>query len=514
MTCLNRLMLTCLVSLSAMAVHAQESETFRQSNERRKERFERFRRQKSEDFNDFREQKRREFEEFRRKRNEEFAKYLRKDWTPFSPKPEIPQPKDDTVPPVVVPKEEELPPPPAPKPVKIEEVIPAPEPVPQPMPIDPIEEVPVTPVAPETPTHSFTFLGTPAEVRLDVKHVVSIPRLSNNAIADAWLELSEQSYTNLIHDCLELRSTHKLCDWAYLTMLHQMAESICGKGTNESILLMAYVYCQSGYQMRLAMDDTQLYMLFASHHKIYNWNYFVIDEENYYPYPATFGDVVICPQQYPKEQRMSLLVEHEPILEMDATEASTHQSMNNKEMVTTTKANQNLLDFYTSYPSSMVGDNPVSRWAMYANMPMPEAVRQQLYPQLKKAVEGMSPREAAECILSWLQYGFKYEFDYTVWGGDRAFFPEETLHYPYCDCEDRAILYTRIIRDLMGLDCILVFYPGHLASAVSLPEPVIGDYIEVGGKRFTITDPTYIGASVGMTMPDMDNAKAKVILLK
>ena len=77
-----------------------------------------------------------------------------------------------------------------------------------------------------------------------------------------------------------------------------------------------------------------------------------------------------------------------------------------------------------------------------------------------------------------------------------------------------AILYTRIIRDLMGLDCILVFYPGHLASAVSLPEPVIGDYIEVGGKRFTITDPTYIGASVGMTMPDMDNAKAKVILLQ
>lgn len=94
------------------------------------------------------------------------------------------------------------------------------------------------------------------------------------------------------------------------------------------------------------------------------------------------------------------------------------------------------------------------------------------------------------------------------------FFAEETLYYPYCDCEDRSILFSRLVRDLLGLDVILVFYPGHLATAVDFKIPVDGDYIELDGKHFTICDPTYIGAPIGATMPDMNNQTAKVILLK
>jgi hypothetical protein len=42
---------------------------------------------------------------------------------------------------------------------------------------------------------------------------------------------------------------------------------------------------------------------------------------------------------------------------------------------------------------------------------------------------------------------------------------------------------------------------------------VAGDYVMVGNKKYVIADPTYIGAPLGKTMPNMDNAKAKVILL-
>lgn len=77
-----------------------------------------------------------------------------------------------------------------------------------------------------------------------------------------------------------------------------------------------------------------------------------------------------------------------------------------------------------------------------------------------------------------------------------------------------AILFTRLVRDLLGLQTILVYYPGHLASAVSFTDEVSGDYILLKGKRFIITDPTYIGAPVGKTMPDMNNSQANVILLE
>ena len=75
------------------------------------------------------------------------------------------------------------------------------------------------------------------------------------------------------------------------------------------------------------------------------------------------------------------------------------------------------------------------------------------------------------------------------------------------------ILYSRLVRDLLGLDVILVFYPGHLATAVNFKTAVNGDYIDLNGRHFTVCDPTYIGAPIGMTMPDMDNKTAKIILL-
>ena len=92
---------------------------------------------------------------------------------------------------------------------------------------------------------------------------------------------------------------------------------------------------------------------------------------------------------------------------------------------------------------------------------------------------------------------FKYEYDDNVWGHDRAFFGEESLFYPFCDCEDRSILLSHLVRDLVGLDVVLVYYPGHLAMAVDFKEDVDGEYYMYDNRKFVVCDPTYIGASVG-----------------
>ncbi len=479
--------------------------------------FEEYKVKREREFNNYKETRRKEFEEFRRKRNEEFAKYISKDWQPVEPSPVVPRPKDETVPPVVIPKEEVKPVAPVPTPIPFEEVVLVPAPKPQPRPIDPIEEVPITPVTPAPPTQAFTFFGTSEKVRFDKQHLIRLSALNESAIAKAWLKLSEESYTNLIHDCLEARENHTLCDWAYLMMLQQMAEAIYGKDTNEAVLLMAYVYCQSGYKMRLAIGGNKLYMMFASDHIIYNWNYYTLGGERYYTYNNKSGNVRICKQEYPQEQSMSLLISKEQKLALTPTNVSSHQSVRNKEIEISMKANQNMLDFYSSYPSSEISGNFLTRWAIYANMPMPSNIKGQVYPQLKKAVEGVDQLTAVNRILNWVQTGFAYEYDNKVWGHDRAFFPEESLHYPYCDCEDRSILLTRIIRDILGLKCILIYYPGHLASAIEITQGnPTGDYIQYQNRRFFIADGTIVGhgASVGKTMSGMNNASAKIILLE
>jgi hypothetical protein len=66
----------------------------------------------------------------------------------------------------------------------------------------------------------------------------------------------------------------------------------------------------------------------------------------------------------------------------------------------------------------------------------------------------------------------------------------------------------------MNLKVVLLYYPGHLATAVQFNETIPGDYLLVNEKRYLVCGPTYIGASIGRTMPDMDNGKATVVFLE
>ena len=471
--------------------------------------FEAFRQQAQAGFDGFKKKAEEDYEDFRNEANRRYAEFLKEAWEQFQVLPAIPKPKEDEVPPVVMPEEDKQKPiEDVPVPIEEDIVLP-PAPEPQPVPVAPIKEEPV----PQEQYVSFTLYGTPMKVRFSDAQRFTLTSCDEATVAEVWKRLSEVAYNNTIRDCMELRITRQLSDWAYLQMLHRMAEGCLGK-TNEATLLMAYVYCQSGYQMRLGMAEGRLLMLYASRHAIYDHAYFKIDGSNYYVYGSDEQRLHISQATFPQEKPMSLLVPQEQ--HFDVAESSLRQlaSRDYKDITVTVSVNKNLIDFYNSYPTSMTDGNFMTRWAMYANTPMDEAVKRSLYPTLKKKLAGLGQKEAMERLLNWVQTAFEYEYDDKVWGHDRAFFAEESLFYPYCDCEDRSILLSRLVRDLLGLRCILVFYPGHLAMAVHFTDNVKGDYIMLNGEKFVVCDPTYIGASVGRTMPKMDNQTAKVILLE
>lgn len=457
---------------------------------------------------DFRQAVRADFENFRKKAMEDFIEFARDPWKEFKGKAPVPKPKEEPTPPVVLPeddKDKEL----EDKPVVIEEVVPPVVVPPQPEPVEPIEEVPLV----EEKITKFTFFGTPLSVRFDIANKVSLKGLSENSVSDALEKYTQEAYDNMILDCLNIRKELSLSDWAYLQMLKALAYEIHGGNNNDAALMLGYIYMQSGYKMRYGMDASKLYMLYASKHYIYDIGSYEIDNERYYGIEKLPSRMYICNVAFPKEQSLSLYINQNPKLASKAGKEKKIQSERYKNVDVTVKVNQNLIEFYNTYPTSIINDNVMTRWAMYANTPFAEDLKKDLYPKLKSFVVGKSQAEAVNIILNWVQTGLEYEYDDKVWGGDRAFFAEESLNYPYCDCEDRSILFTRLVRDLLGLKCILVFYPGHLAAAVNFTESIKGDYIMLDNNKYVITDPTYIGAPIGMTMPSMDNASAKVILL-
>ena len=378
----------------------------------------------------------------------------------------------------------------------------------RPNPIAPVQEVPE-----DNPTYlDFKYLGTPLKVRAP-RNTFRLAGCSENAVADGWKVLSGSDYNNMLADCMKLRNDLRLCDWTYLMMLRSVGDAFAGKGSNESTLLTAFLYSQSGYKIRLAEAANRLEMLYATNHILYNRPYIDFDGDKFYTLNKLTGNVRVCAAKFPKEQSLSLWVANTPKINYSASNARTLTSKRYADMSVQVEVNKNLMEFYDSYPASEVGGNFMTRWAMLANTPLCDKTRNKLYPQLKQHIAGKSQLEAVNRLLNWVQTAFVYEYDDKVWGGDRAFFPDETLYYPYCDCEDRSILMSRLVRDLLGLKCILIYYPGHLAMAVNFTDDVNGDYIMLQGKKYIVCDPTYIGANAGQTMTGMDNAKATVILL-
>lgn len=454
------------------------------------------------------------FNDYRTKLNVEYVRITREPWKDFRSNPQLEDPDRNVKPVVPIKMSDED----ASRPkndrqidfggtVKPVKGNPAP-----PSPIAPVKDVPED----GQQYFSFTYYGTPCNVRKPNNGTFRLKGTDNNSVADGWERLSKNQYNNMLVDCLKLRSEKKLCDWAYLMMLRQLSDAYLGAGTNEATLLMAFLFSQSGYKMRLGENGGKLYMLYASKHDVYGHIYFQCDGEKFFMMDNYSGSLKINAAKFPKEQSVSLWVNNLPQVQYNGSPLRTLTSKRYPDMSVKVSINKNLLDFYTSYPSSEVGGNLMTRWAMYANTSICQEGRTALYPQLKNCINGKTQLEQVERLLNWVQTAFVYEYDDKVWGCDRAFFPDESLYYPYCDCEDRSILFTRLVRDLLGLKCVLIYYPGHLASAVCFTDEsqVAGDYLLIGGKRFFIADATYIGASVGMTMPNMDNATSKVIILE
>lgn len=458
---------------------------------------------------DFRKSVKSELNDFRKQCMEEYIEFASNPWKEFVEEKPMPKPNDDPKPPVVKPEDDKDDKKES-HPVVIEDVVPPVVTPPQPQPVQPIEEVPVV----EEKRVAFSLYGTPLSVRFDEVNKVILKNNTERGIAKALGLYREEAYDNMLIDCLELRNNLRLNDWGYLQLLKSLAYKVHGGKNNNATLMLAYLFMQSGYKMRLAMCSNVLYVLFATDHVIYENNSYRIDGDVYYGAEPLPNRLNVCEASFPKEQNLSLVMGASPKLAKESGNSRQIASKRYQDVKADVRVNKNLMSFYSDYPTSMIGEDFMTRWALYANTPMADDVKEQLYPQLRSFLSGKSALESANILLNWVQTGFEYEYDVKVWGSDRAFFAEESLHYPYCDCEDRAILYTRLVRDLLGLKCILVFYPGHLACAVNLPDATGGDYVTLAGKKYIVADPTYIGAPVGETMPDMNNSKAKVILLE
>lgn len=395
-----------------------------------------------------------------------------------------------------------------------EDIIYLPEPEEQPQPM-----VPIVPLMQERDYVSVSLYGTLVSVAFPKEADLYLNSVDEMGIADLWEQIADtvvpSRFDITLASCLKHRENMNLCDWAYLQLVQSVAQRRYGD-TNEATIFASYIMAQSGYKIRLAYTEAYVYMLFASHHEIYRMSRYLLDGEYYYrvggrgEHTCYISDV-----GYDKEQKLSLCITKEQMIDYELSDTISITS--SEGWTLNLQTNMNLIHFYEDYPTgNLFGGEEYSKWLVGVNTPLDAVTKSTLYPQLKDSIHNLTHWEAVSNILNWVQTGFTYASDNEEWGGDRIFFADETLYYPKSDCEDRAILFSILVRDILGLDVILIYYdnPAHLAVAVHFPEEEKeGVYFTYNDKRYILCDPTYQGAPIGKQMPYYKLGQGRIIVI-
>lgn len=471
--------------------------------------YEQRKRQALDEYAAFRDKWKKEYTDFREKANAEYAEFIKKAWEKISGSEGDPLPeKEPVVPPVVL---EDLDLTIEDVPIEIDEIILIEDkPLKAPEPLSPIK----------TPEHKGDFhvniFGVNYRLNFSGTDLPVLNGTDEANISSYWKELSDQkNLDGAIHDLLQYRKEQDLCDWAYFELVDATGAQMSPEDKDKATLLNFYMLCQSGFKVRICRDSAgHLHMICATDSNIAQSPYWIIEGERFFLVDnSNLTSLFIMNNPFPGENPLRLRVTGLNALPGRVSDTRTISSRRYPELKCTVRTNTAQVDFFDTYPVAFIGDDTRTRWYHYAMNPLSAESSKLLYPEIRKHIDGKSELEAVEMILNLIQTGFEYEYDDKLWGGDRTFFAEETLFYPYCDCEDRSILFSRIVRDILGLKVALIYYPGHLATAVRFSSEVKGDYISIGGDKYTVCDPTFINAPVGMTMTGMDNSTAYAIVL-
>ena len=456
--------------------------------------------QSSTEYDEWKKQIQGEFETYKDEIDKEFSQFLKKDWKKFNTVTGVirdPVPK-----PVIIPQD---------KPVAVKSprpVKPVDIPVVEPDPGISIEPfVKLKPISQEGEKVSLNFLGHDIDLFVKLGRKFKIDgNLNQQKLQAGFDTLAKSDYESLVQDLQNIRSTLRLNDWAYMRLIEKLSQSYVPRSQNSARLLNWFLLLKSKIRSRVAYADNELYLMVATKWPLFDITYFIFDNRKFYviskharinPRLYTYNG------NYPKELALSDFSQIDKIVtQKGLTVRKLNFKYGRDSYELRIPYNKHVIDFFSSYPQMDIKH--------YFNVAINNQTKQSLLDQLRPLVTQLSQHEAVNFLLRFVQTGFEYKTDEQQFGSENYLFLEETIFYPSSDCEDRAILFSWLVDNLLGLEVVGLDFPGHVATAVELDEPV-GSSIEHDGKIFTVADPTYINANLGRVMPQYKTVTPKVI---
>ena len=369
----------------------------------------------------------------------------------------------------------------------------------------------------------LNFYGREVPIHVSQKLKARSKGVDEQDVADYFANIAKnREETKALWDELTVVVDHfGLNEWGYFCLLRSLSEKMF-TNIDDRVLFCFYMLRNEGnFKTRVARgqnsDKLTLLIALDNSKQVYSYTFFRFadneDATKKVKYYTVYGggkakepvySYSFCKQDAEKKE---MGLDFTKNLNMGACDVTRTVQLTKKRSVTLP---------YNKAHMAYLNDVPMTVFPIYFENPIAIEAQKVLQNNFNEMRDQYTPTQFIQMLLHFVQTGFEYKTDDAQFGYEKYFYPEEVIGYPYCDCEDRSALFAWLVQKYTNAKVIGLQYEGHVATAVWFGDDVKlkGDGFMYGGKKYYVCDPTYINASIGMTMPQFKGKTPKIIKLR
>ena len=340
---------------------------------------------------------------------------------------------------------------------------------------------------------SFDFFGVELSFAKDPKinNAQFYPE-SQAGVANFFSILASSNYERTVDEIQTYKNAMQLNDWGVYLLVTKLAHARYSD-SNEAKIYAWFLFNKLSYDVKIALNERKnVYLLHYTANRVYSKPRYTFHQKHYYilaPYiKDEIAQIYTCVQEYPNATNpLDFSLQKLPLLKKNMAKKELSFYEERKKYKFTFRYNKAVFAFLNTYPQV--------NYNIYFNAPMEDATYNDLLKDMKRYIDGMKMSEALNFVLHFVQKTFKYERDQEQFAKEKVMFAEETLIYNASDCEDRAILFSYLVKHMFGISVLGIKYSDHMSTALYIP--MKGDDIIYQRRRYVMADPTYINANIG-----------------
>lgn len=355
---------------------------------------------------------------------------------------------------------------------------------------------------------SFKFYGNTIAVSYD--RLLSLPvnqPVNNEIIVEYWKKFMVGNSNHLIRQLMTYRDRLGLNDWGYFLLVKSCSSSLYPEEEAAADLLAWALMIRSGYDVKIGYNQLGVSVLYPAASKINGIPHIRIDGTDYYiDRPISSFPITSNVQSHAGASGTIHLRINRSLNFRGEAETKKIQFLWDRKLHTfNLKFNPEVIRFMEDYPQT----DP----ELYFGAPFTVLAMESLVRQMKPVLAGMKQEEGAAFLQQFVQKSFAYHPFNDNYGYDRFMFPEELLFKDESNDKGKALLYAWFVSNLLNQKAALIEFPGFYSVAVSLDQPMDGDNFIVGGRSYTMADPTFENAPLGLVMNEFYPLKPVIRIL-